>query len=66
MYFSMNKYLQIQLFYVALILVAPYLLSFGSKLIVKKDLDDKMKGNIAAGLSVLCAILWLTFGRNMV
>ena len=66
MYFSMNKYLQIQLFYVALILVAPYLLSFGSKLIVKKDLDDKMKGNIAAGLSVLCAILWLTYGKNMV
>jgi hypothetical protein len=66
MYFSMNKYLQIQLFYVALILVAPYLLSFGSKLIVKKNLDDKMKGNIAAGLSVLCAILWLTYGKNMV
>lgn len=62
----MNKYLQIQLFYVALILVAPYLLSFGSKLIVKKDLDDKMKGNIAAGLSVLCALLWLTYGKNMI
>ena len=62
----MNKYLQIQLFYVALILVVPYLLSFGSTLILKKELDDKMKGNIAAGLSVLCALLWLTFGRNMV
>jgi hypothetical protein len=62
----MNKYLQIQLFYVALILVVPYLLSFGSTLILKKELDDKMKGNIAAGLSILCAILWLTFGRNMV
>ena len=62
----MNKYLQIQLFYVALILVAPYLLSSGSKLIVKKELGDKMKGNIAAGLSVLCAVLWLTYGKNMV
>jgi len=62
----MNKYLQIQLFYVALILVAPYLVSMGSKLIVKKELGDKMKGNIAAGLSVLCAILWLTYGKNMV
>ena len=62
----MNKYLQIQLFYVALILVVPYLVSMGSKLIMKKDLDDKMKGNIAAGLSVLCAVLWLTYGKNMV
>lgn len=61
-----SKYLQIQLFYVALILVAPYLVSMGSKLIMKKDLDDKMKGNIAAGLSVLCAVLWLTYGKNMV
>lgn len=61
-----SKYLQIQLFYVALILVAPYLVSMGSKLIMKKDLDDKMKGNIAAGLSVLCAFLWLTYGKNMV
>ena len=62
----MNKYLQIQLFYVALILFVPYLVSMGSKLIMKKDLDDKMKGNIAAGLSVLCALLWLTYGKNMV
>lgn len=62
----MNKYLQIQLFYVALILVAPYVVSMGSKLILKKDLDDKMKGHIAAGLSVLCAVLWFTFGQNMV
>lgn len=62
----MNKYLQIQLFYVALILVAPYLVSFGSTLILKTELDDKMKGNIAAGLSVLCAVLWFVFGRNMV
>tara|TARA_B100002019_G_C21229684_1_gene579391 strand:+ start:900 stop:1091 length:192 start_codon:yes stop_codon:yes gene_type:complete len=61
-----SKYLQIQLFYVALILVAPYVVSMGSKLILKKDLDDKMKGNIAAGLSVLCALLWLTYGKNMV
>ena len=61
-----SKYLQIQLFYIALILVAPYVLSMGSKLILKKDLDDKMKGNIAAGLSVLCALLWLTYGKNMV
>ena len=61
-----SKYLQIQLFYVALILVAPYLVSLGSTLILKKDLDDKMKGNIAAGLSVLCAVLWLTYGKNMV
>ncbi len=61
-----SKYLQIQLFYVALILVAPYLVSMASALILKKDLDDKMKGNIAAGLSVLCAVLWLTYGKNMV
>lgn len=61
-----SKYLQIQLFYVALILVAPYVVSMGSKLILKKELDDKMKGNIAAGLSVLCAVLWLTYGKNMV
>ena len=61
-----SKYLQIQLFYVALILVAPYVVSMGSKLILKKELDDKMKGNIAAGLSVLCALLWLTYGKNMV
>jgi hypothetical protein len=61
-----SKYLQIQLFYVALILVAPYVVSMGSKLILKKELDDKMKGHIAAGLSVLCALLWLTYGKNMV
>ena len=61
-----SKYLQIQLFYVALILVTPYVVSMGSKLILKKELDDKMKGHIAAGLSVLCALLWLTYGKNMV
>tara|TARA_B100000674_G_scaffold367368_1_gene309942 strand:+ start:269 stop:460 length:192 start_codon:yes stop_codon:yes gene_type:complete len=61
-----SKYLQIQLFYVALILVAPYVVSMGSKLILKKELDDKIKGHIAAGLSVLCALLWLTYGKNMV
>ena len=61
-----SKYLQIQLFYVALILVAPYLVSLGSTLILKKELGDKMKGNIAAGVSVLCAILWFVFGRNMI
>lgn len=55
-----SKYLQIQLFYVALILVLPYVIAYF------KPMDDKMKGHIAAGLSVLCAILWFTVGQNMV
>lgn len=55
-----SKYLQIQLFYVALILIVPYAVSY------LKPMDDKMKGHIAAGLSVMCALLWLIFGRNMV
>ena len=55
-----SKYLQIQLFYVALILVVPYVVSYF------KPMNDKMKGHVAAGLSVLCAVLWFTFGQNMV
>lgn len=55
-----SKYLQIQLFYVALILVVPYAISYF------KPMNDKMKGHVAAGLSVLCAVLWFTFGQNMV
>ena len=55
-----SKYLQIQLFYVALILVLPYVIAYF------KPMDDKMKGHIAAGLSVLCAVLWFTVGQNMV
>ena len=55
-----SKYLQIQLFYVALILVVPYIVSYF------KPMNDKMKGHVAAGLSVLCAVLWFTFGQNMV
>lgn len=55
-----SKYLQIQLFYVALILIIPYVISYF------KPMNDKMKGHVAAGLSILCAILWFTFGQNMV
>ena len=55
-----SKYLQVQLFYVALILVVPYIVSYF------KPMNDKMKGHVAAGLSVLCAVLWFTFGQNMV
>jgi len=55
-----SKYLQIQLFYIALILVVPYAISYF------KPMNDKMKGHVAAGLSVLCAVLWFTLGQNMV
>jgi len=55
-----SKYLQIQLFYVALILIIPYVISYF------KPMNDKMKGHVATGLSILCAILWFTFGQNMV
>ncbi len=55
-----SKYLQIQLFYVALILIVPYVISYF------KPMNDKTKGHVAAGLSVLCAVLWFTFGQNMV
>ena len=55
-----SKYLQIQLFYVALILVVPYIVSYF------KPMNDKNKGHVAAGLSVLCALLWFTFGQNMI
>ena len=55
-----SKYLQIQLFYAALILIIPYVISYF------RPMNDKMKGHVAAGLSILCAILWFTFGQNMV
>ena len=55
-----SKYLQIQLFYISLILVIPYAISYF------KHMNDKMKGHVAAGLSILCALLWFTFGQNMV
>lgn len=54
------KYLQIQFFYIALILIVPYVISYF------KPMNDKMKGHIAAALSVMCAILWFSFGQNMV
>lgn len=55
-----SKYLQIQLFYVALILVLPYVIAYF------KPMNDKKKGHVAAGLSILCAVLWFVFGQNMV
>ena len=55
-----SKYLQIQLFYVALILIVPYVISYFN------PMNDKKKGHVAAGLSVLCAVLWFTLGQNMV
>ena len=61
-----SKYLQIQLFYIILIFFVPYIVSYVSKLTVKKEIGDKMKGHIAAGISILCALLWLLYGRNMI
>ena len=60
-----SKYLQIQLFYIILILFVPYIVSYVSKL-MNKEIGDKMKGHIAAGISILCALLWLLYGRKMI
>lgn len=61
-----SKYLQIQLFYIILILFVPYIVSYISKLIINKEINDKIKGHIAAGVTILCALLWLIYGRNMI
>ncbi len=55
-----SKYLQIQLFYIALILFVPYIISYF------KPLNDTEKGSVGAGMSIVCVLLWFFVGKNMV
>ena len=55
-----SKYLQIQLFYFVLIFILPYVISYF------KPLSDTNKGHLAAGMSVVCVLLWVFVGKNMI
>jgi len=56
----LTKYLQVQLFYFFLIFILPFLIS------IVYPLNDSKKGNLAAVMSFICALLWIFFGRKMV
>ena len=55
-----SKYLQIQLFYFFLIFILPNVIFYF------KPMDNIIKGHVAAGMSILCVVLWLFVGKNKV